>query len=136
MVLLRSEDGARFEVCGPEGLGKADWDIAAVRNLCVLDGRLYTSPVGKNRGRGWAHDSVADIPVVMATDDPGNRDWDVLSVPGFGDAYNESINEMVAFNRTIYAATLNRRSGFQLWCASAPDRSSGTEWLKILDCGA
>jgi len=134
VVLLRSEDGGSFEECGTPGLGQGDADIAAVRNLCVLNDRLYTSPVGKNKGRGWADDNVAAMPLVLETDSPCEGGWRIVSEACFGDADNESINELVVFNDALYAATLNRKSGFQLW--RADDLSGEGAWRKVLDKGA
>ena len=110
--LLRSEDGSSFAECGEPGLGQGEADIAALRNLCPLNGSLYTSPVGKNKGRGWADDNVADSPVVFACEQPGLSGWHAASEPHFGDPNNESVNELIAFNDTLYAATLNRQEGF------------------------
>lgn len=132
VVLLRSADGMRFEECGPPGLGQGESDIAALRSLCVLEGRLFTSPVGKNRGRGWADDNVADLPAVLATADPA-RGWQRVSDPGFGDPENESLNELAVFDGRLYAATLNRRAGFQLW-KSAPGGDG--PWSLVLERGA
>lgn len=135
VMLLRSRDGELFEECGAPGLGQGDADIAAVRNLCVLHGRLYTSPVGKNKGRGWADDNVAAMPQVLACADPAAADWQAVSEPAFGDPANESVNELIVFNDTLYAATLNRRTGFQLWRAEGLP-GEGASWVKVIDQGA
>jgi hypothetical protein len=132
MVLLQSGDGRRFIPCGAPALGQGDADIAAIRSLVALGGRLFTSPVGKNRGRGWADDNVADRPVVLASADPA-LGWEEVSAPGFGDPDNESINELAVLGDRLYAATLNRRAGFQLW-KSAPGGAG--PWTCVLDRGA
>ena len=135
VVLLRSTDGRAFTPCGAPGLGQGDADIAAVRNLCVLENRLYTSPVGMNNARGWADDNVAEMPVVLCAADPAAGEWEIVSDPCFGDAGNESINEMIVFNGTLYAATLNRLDGFQLWRASGLGGNDPV-WVKVLERGA
>lgn len=136
VVLTRSCDGESFEDCGPPALGVPDADIASLRNLCEWQGRLYTSPVGKNRGRGMADDNVGDLPMVFVSEDPCGSAWTPVSDPGFGDPDNESVNEIAVCGGHLYAATLNRRSGFQVWKAGeSPEGRPGT-WTKVLDQGA
>ncbi|MGZ9812066.1 hypothetical protein ACXN5S_16510 [Pseudoroseicyclus sp. H15] len=130
VLLLRSEDGTTFAECGPPGLGQGAADIAAVRCLFEHDGHLYTTPLGMNYGRGWADDNMTEMPLVLRTTDPSVGAWEAVSPAGFGDPANESINELCAFNGTIYAATLNRKRGFQLW------RQAGEDWVKVLERGA
>ena len=88
-----------------------------------------------NRARGWADDNVAQRPVVLVTEDPASGAWREISAPAFGDPDNESINELAVFADTIWAATLNRRTGFQLWRADGRDDAS-PQWTQILTKGA
>lgn len=133
--LLRSIDGRRFEDCGPPGLGQGDADISSLRNLCSLDGSLYTSPVGMNKRRGWADDNLAERAVILATDDPATGDWREISEPGFGDPENDSVNEMTVFDGTLWAATVSQKSGFQLWRADGLE-TGRPSWDLILTQGA
>lgn len=132
VVMLRSDDGLHFAEWGEPGLGQGDADIASVRSLVAFQGRLHTSPTGKNRGRGMADDNLTDLPVVFAANAEGS--WLAASEPGFGDAANLSINELAVFGGCLYAATYNPTRGFQLW------KTAGGElpyrWVKVIDRGA
>ena len=136
VVMLRSQDGIHFDECRETGLGlPEDADVPSVRCLCSLGARLYTSPTGKNYGRGMLDDNMTDFPMVFATDDPMQGHWTPVSAPGFGDPENLSVNELAAFNGALYAATLNPTSGFQVWKAR-PEGSAPLQWTKIIDRGA
>lgn len=132
VVMLRSDDGINFAEWGQPGLGLSDADIASVRSLVQFQGRIHTSPTGKNRGRGFADDNMTDVPVVFAADQGGQ--WTAAGDPGFGDPGNLSINELAVFNGCLYAATLNPARGFQVW------KTEGGEmpyrWHKVVDRGA
>lgn len=135
VILLRSSDGEVFSDCGPPGLGQGDADIASLRTLCPWRGWLHTSPTGKNRGRGMVDDNEAAIPVVFASRNPARGDWRAASSPGFGDPDNLAVNELVVFQDCLYAATVNRRRGFQVWKVVDSHRLP-YRWEKIIDQGA
>jgi hypothetical protein len=103
--------------------------------MAASDGRLFTTPTGKNYGRGMMDDNLTDHPIVFESRDPAAGEWVAASEPGFGDPDNMSINELVVFADHLYAATLNPRSGFQLWKTDLDGRPP-YRWRKILDRGA
>jgi len=135
VVLLRSIDAERFEEAEEKGLGLGPVDVPSIRSLCELDGRLYTSPTGKNHGRGLWDDNITDFPLVFETEDPYQGRWRPVSTPGFGDVNNLSVNEMAAFNGCLYAGTLNPKQGYQIWKTEARG-SPPYQWRKIIEDGA
>lgn len=135
VVFLRSENGRNIEECGGVGFGQPDADIASTRAMACLDGRLFASPMGKNRGGGRLDEHLTDLPVVFVTDNPRQGNWAAASEPGFGDASNLAINELTAFAGRLYAATVNPRYGFQLWFTDA-EGPAPFHWHKLIDRGA
>lgn len=136
VVFLRSVDGVNFEECKEHGLGLGEnVDTPSVRCLTGLNGHLYTSPTGKNYGRGILDDNHTDYPMVYETDDPLNGHWRPVSEPAFGDPKNLSVNEIVAFEGHLYAATINARRGYQVWKTDAKG-DAPYKWTKIIDDGA
>jgi len=127
-LVLRSEDGYTFTSVSQMGL--ADPTVSAFRSLVSFNGRLYITPVGRAGGKP----NTPDNPVVMQTDDPVAGAWRVVSVPGFGDAGNLTVFEMVGFNGFLYAGTLNPQTGFQVW----KTRGGGTShvWQRVMVNGA
>lgn len=134
VVFLRSEDGETIEECGGIGFN-LDADVPSVRAMACLDGRLFTSPTGKNYGRGMFDDNMAEHPIVFAADNPREGNWVATSESGFGDPQNRSINELIVFDNHLYAATLNPRYGFQLWKTDALGEPP-YNWTKVIDRGA
>jgi hypothetical protein len=135
VVFLRSVDGLRFEECDEQGFGLGDVDVPSVRCIAGIDGRIYSTPTGKNFGRGMFDDNLTDHPYVFETDDPLRGHWRAINEPGFGDTDNLSINELVEFEGCLYAATINKRHGFQLWKAR-PEGKPPYRWKKLLEAGA
>ncbi|TGD76087.1 hypothetical protein E4634_00615 [Mangrovimicrobium sediminis] len=135
VIIVATEDGSTFRECGEAGLNQPDSDIASIRRLCVVGNKVFTSPVGKNKGRGMADDNVADVVAVFESDTSLTKPWKMVSEPNFGDEHNESINDLIEFNGQLYAATLNRRGGFQVWKSSSK-RTSQARWKKVIDNGA
>ncbi|MBL4811583.1 MAG: hypothetical protein JKX69_04310 [Rhodobacteraceae bacterium] len=136
VTLLRFDDAAdHFVDCGLPGLGQGGADIAGLCNICAHEGQVFTSPLGLNKGNGWADDSEAAIAAVLATTDPAGDSWDIISAPNFDDADNLSISALCVLNGKLYAATLNRKSGFQLWRSDALPAQGKTKWTKLLDRG-
>jgi hypothetical protein len=136
LVILRSKDGHHFEECAEHGLGlPEDADVPSVRCLAGLNGRLFTSPTGKNYDRGMLDDNMTDFPIVFASDDPFLGKWQPVSEPGFGDLNNLSVNELVAFNGALYAGTLNPLRGYQVWKTVARGKPP-YRWQKLIDRGA
>ncbi|HRY15563.1 MAG: hypothetical protein KDJ31_14910 [Candidatus Competibacteraceae bacterium] len=134
--LLRSVDGVAFVDIPHHNLGlPPDADIPSVRALCPLNGRLYTSPVGKLRGRGMLDDNISDYPIVFETDDPEQGAWRAVSASAFGDPTNLSINELVVFAGALYAGTLNIQHGYQVWKTDVQG-ASPYRWRKVLERGA
>jgi len=135
VVFLRSADGVTFEECRDHGFGLGDVDVPSCRTIVGLNGRLYSTPTGKNFGRGMFDDNLTDHPIVFESRDPLNGEWLPACEPGFGDPNNLSINEMAILDGRLYAATVNKRRGFQLWKTDASGRPP-YRWTKILDDGA
>lgn len=135
VVFLRSIDGKNFDECLERGFGLSEADIPSVRTICGLNGKLYSTPTGKNYSRGMLDDNMTDYPVIFETADPLTGNWLPVSELGFDDPDNLSINEIAVFNNHLYAATLNTRRGFQLWKTDAEGKSP-YRWNKILEDGA
>ena len=135
VVFLRSIDGVNFEECYEQGFGLPEADIPSVRNICGLNGRLYSTPTGKNYQRGMLDDNMTDYPVVFETATPLEGSWRPVSELGFDDTNNLSINELGVFNKHLYAAMLNSRRGFQLWKTDAAGEPP-YRWHKIIEDGA
>jgi hypothetical protein len=135
VVFLRSIDGVNFEECREHGFGLGDADVPSVRTITGLNGRLYSTPTGKNYGRGMFDDNLTDFPMIFETSDPLNGSWHPVNEPGFGDPNNLSINDMAVMNGCLYAATVNKRKGYQLWKTTAEGQPP-YQWTKILEDGA
>ncbi len=135
VVILRSMDGHTFEEAPEPGLGLGRVDVPSIRTLCEFKSRLYTTPVGKNHDRGAVDDIRTDFPIVLESDDPFRGQWRSVSEPGFGDADNLSIDEMVSFNGCLYAGTHNAKRGYQIWKTQATGRPP-YRWHKIMEAGA
>jgi len=135
VVFLRSSDGEHFEECAEHGFGLGDVDVPSVRSIEGLNGRLYSTPTGKNYGRGMFDDNLTDYPIVFETDNPLHGHWRPVNEPGFGDPNNLSINELKVMEDCLYAATINTRRGFQIW-KTRPEGEPPYRWTKILEDGA
>lgn len=135
VVILRSSDGETFTESREKGLGLGNADVPSIRTLCELNGKLYTSPVGKNHDRGLLDDIRTDFPLVFESEDPYLGQWRPVSGPGFNDPTNLSIDEMAAFQGCLYAGTHNPREGYQIWKTDAMGEPPYL-WRKIIDKGA
>lgn len=135
VVFLRSVDGETFVECDEQGFGLGDVDVPSVRTICGLNGRVYSTPTGKNYGRGMFDDNLTDYPMVFGTEDPLHGRWRPVNELGFGDPNNLSINDMAVFNGHLYAATVNKRKGFQLW-KTAAEGQPPYQWTRVLEDGA
>ena len=127
--IIRSEDGRTFTDVSEPGLGYPS--MVCFRSLQEFNGRLYTSPVGK-AGHG---PNVAELPIILESDDPAQGRWRIVNEPGFGDPTNMGIFEMTVFNGYLYAGTLNPTSGFQLWKTRA-EGEPPYAWSRVLTSGA
>jgi len=135
VVFLRSTDGINFEECKEHGFGLGDVDVPSVRVIVGMNGKLYCTPTGKNYGRGMFDDNLTDFPFVFETDDPLNGHWTPVNEQAFGDDTNISINELTVLNDHLYAMTINKRNGFQVWKTDAKGKPP-YQWTKIVDRGA
>lgn len=134
VTFLRSEDGETITTCGGSGFN-VEGDVPSVRAMACLNGQLFSTPTGRNYGRGIYDDNLTDHPIVFAASDPVSGNWVPVSEPGFGDPENVAINELVVFNDHLYAATLNPRRGFQLWKTDGQGQPP-YRWTKVIDRGA
>lgn len=135
VVFVRTDDGENYEECAEHGFGLGDEDVPSVRNIATANGKIFSTPTGKNFGRGMFDDNLTEYPIVYETDDPLNGHWRPTCEPGFGDPDNLSINELVEMDGCLYAATINKRHGFQLW-KTRPEGEAPYQWTKLLDAGA
>ncbi|MEO0421924.1 MAG: hypothetical protein AAF184_06295 [Pseudomonadota bacterium] len=134
-VFLRCEDGENFVECDEQGFGLGDEDVPSVRNIESVNGKLFSTPTGKNFGRGMFDDNLTDFPYVYETEDPLHGNWVPTCERAFGDETNLSINEIKVFEGHLYAATINKRKGFQIWKCK-PEGKPPYKWTKIVENGA
>ena len=127
-VVLRSEDGRRFEVtCEP---GLVGLPVTTIRSLVSFKGRLYTTPAGTRGGS----QNISGHVVVYESRDPAAGHWEPVTDFACGDLGNKSIHELCACGDWLYAGTLNHQ-GFQLW-RSRCDGEAPYEWELVLERGA
>lgn len=127
-LLLRSEDGRRFEpTCEP---GLTGLPVTTIRTLAEFKGRMYTTPAGSRGG----NPNVSAHSIVYESRDPSHGGWEPVSDFGFGDAGNKTVFEMCAFGEHLYVGTFNLE-GFQVW-RSTCEGEAPYRWEKMLERGA
>jgi hypothetical protein len=82
--------------------------------ICLLAGTVAGS---------LAEQIPAGLETIIAED---GSVWERVSAPGFGNQENLSIVALCPFQGSLYAATRNEASGFELW------RTQGTGWQQVL----
>jgi hypothetical protein len=127
-IILRSEDGRRFEAtCEP---GLVGLPVTTIRSLVSFKGRLFTTPAGSRGG----NQNISGHVVIYESRDPVSGHWEPICDFGFGDLGNKSVHELCGWGDHLYAGTLNHE-GFQLWrsrCEGEPPY----EWELVLQKGA
>ena len=127
-LLLRSEDGRRFEpTCEP---GLVGLPVTTIRTVVPFKGRLYTTPAGSRGG----NPNVSAHSVVYESVDPANGAWEPVSDFGFGDAGNKTIFEMTGFGDYLYVGTFNI-DGYQVW-RSPCEGERPFSFEKVIERGA
>ena len=133
-VMLRSVDGATFDVVSEPGLGLPDPKPRALRGLVPFKGRLFTSPaVGAKRrepniaGKGNM--------VVLTSNDPAGGKWELAAEPHFGNPNNLTVFHMGVFNDHLYAGTLNINEGFEVWKTDGEGKPP-FRWKRVVHHGA
>lgn len=81
------------------------------------------------------HDTKSGGPVIYFSEDPASGQWLKATEAGFGDAENTSISAMAEFNSSLYVATHNPTSGFQLWSTSG-EAGEPYAWKQVISKGA
>lgn len=131
-VMLRSADGATFEVVSEPGLGAGDWRFRSFRSVISFKGRLFAAPtMGAQSGRP----NDAGVALVLASSDPARGDWRIANEPNFGDPRNLTVFEMTVFDGCLYAGTANLEHGFEIWKTDA-DGDPPFRWRRVLARGA
>lgn len=128
--LLRSEEGERFQVVDPLPVGVSD--LLFSRRFRQFQGRLYTLPVLSLADEEL---EVEDPCLIHVATPFGKEPWLEANAPGFGDASNREISELVAFNGCLYAGTVNLERGCQIWKAEAQPTLPHA-WQSLLSQGA
>jgi hypothetical protein len=127
-IVLRSEDGRRFEpTCEP---GLVGLPVTTIRSLTSFKGRLFTTPTGTRGG----NQNISGHVVIYESREPQAGQWEPVCEFAFGDLSNKSIHELCGWGDYLYAGTLNH-SGFQLW-RSRCEGDPPYEWEKVLERGA
>lgn len=131
-ALVRSSDGANFELVSEAGMGLGEPVPRTLRALIPFKGRIYTAPaMGAERGKP----NTAARAVVLVSDDPAAGSWDVACEPNFGDRNNISLLQMEVFNDHLYASTMNVVEGFQVWKTDG-EGELPLRWTKVVSHGA
>lgn len=136
-LLMRTYDGVTFERVTEYGI--IDPPISTTRSLTIFKGRMHFSPTAR-RGTDGAQQNSANLPIVVASDQPAGGDWVTVNEPGFGDAGNNGIFSLATANGNLYAGTLNLE-GLQVWATDGEplDPAKGPypyRWRKVIDKGA
>jgi hypothetical protein len=116
-----------------------DWGDARVntfRTLLSHEDRLYAAPTGRTTGYGQADETVPGVAVIYECTDPARGEWRAVCEPGFGDPENTTVFELVAFNGTLYAGTMNPKSGLQVWKRESAAGGGRDRWRPVLRDGA
>lgn len=130
--ILRSEDGKTFEPVGEPGLGNTE--ILSFRSLTVINGKLFTLPVGSIDDTEMDR-NIADEAMIYVTSDPAAGVWEEACEQGFGDPQNVCFFSLGACGKYIYTGTCNPQRGFQLWRSKATGKAP-YKWEKVLTEGA
>jgi cyclopropane fatty-acyl-phospholipid synthase-like methyltransferase len=129
-VLLRSSDGERFEQISEPGF--ADPTASTIRSIIGFKGKLFVSPTGKPSGHLSAN--IPDKLLILVSEDPAKGHWKSACMPHFGDATNEGVFNMAAYNGFLYAGTINTSEGCQIWKTDA-EGSPPYDWKKVFSQG-
>lgn len=127
-LILRSEDGERFDVVSPPGI--IGLPVTTLRSLVPFKGRLYTTPAGRSGG----NPNAAGTPLILESDDPARGHWRVVNTPGFGDPDNLTVFEMAGCGDWLYAGTFNI-NGYQVWRTRA-EGPAPYPWERVITGGA
>ena len=108
-VMLRSEDGAHFEISSEPGLGFPDpYKPRAIRAFTTYKGRVFIAPaVGAKR----MEPNTSGFMVILVSEDPASARWEFASEPHFGDPNNMTVFHMAEYNGFLYAGTMNVNEG-------------------------
>ncbi len=131
-LVLRSDDGDRFEVVSEPGL--VDDRLLSFRALVPFKGYLFTTPIGSIDEGKLDRNGTSD-PTVFVSADPATGQWDRASLPGFGDPRNGVVFNMAVLGDHLYAGTGNPTRGFEIW-RTAAEGSPPFTWERVLDRGA
>lgn len=129
--ILRSEDGRRFVSASRPPFSPA---VRSFRTLQVFQGRVHTTPTSSVAGARRSTDSIGSDSTVYATTDLASGEWVACNEEGFGSPANVSIFEMVEYQGHLYAATVNPKTGFELW--KTPGGTPPYRWTCVLRHGA
>jgi len=100
----------------------------------IADGVLAHLMVAFNDSLFIATNDKQRGPVVYFSADPVAGEWKQATEAGFGDISNIAITSMAEFNGSLYVATLNPSSGFQLWYTSTVN--DDPVWRQVISQGA
>ena len=146
-VALRSIDGLSFHRIPPPCVPGLEEIYGSFRSMTAFKGRLFASPSSsKPRPEASGHTSdgreihvtlanTSRASAVLCTSDPASGNWELSSLPLFGDRTNTSIFDMVACGDYLYSGAFNLRHGFQIYRTTA-EGPPPHHWEKVLDLGA
>ena len=121
-------DGVTFSQVNDAGFNK-DNNISG-RSLAACGGYLY---VGVENRISGAHLYRAAL---GADGDVGTMPkWEIVTENGFGNSNNLFISELEIFGNGLYAGTLNRRNGMELWKTMTCDSASVPVFTNVFDSG-
>ncbi|HEY2761111.1 MAG TPA: hypothetical protein VGI75_10215, partial [Pirellulales bacterium] len=146
-VALRSIDGLSFHRIPPPCVPGVAEVFGSFRSITPFKGRLFASPSSSKprpEASGYTKDgreihvtlaNTSRASAVMCSDDPAGGNWELSSLPLFGDRTNSSIFDMTPCGDYLYSGAFNLRHGFQLYRTKA-EGPPPHEWELVLDLGA
>ena len=130
-TMLKSYDGRHFDIVSVPGLG-IEPAPRSLRGLVPFKGRLFTTPVGSMKRYEY---NIADVMVILTSDDPDNGSWQTACEPNFGNPNNVAVFDMAEFNGCLYAGTANVQEGFEVWKTDA-EGNPPFKWRRVVAQGA
>ncbi len=119
----RSSNGTTWDQVNTNGFGNTDNN--AIHTLAGFNGHLYVA------GSSWnATTKTSSGGKIWRCATCDGSDWTQVVSDGFQNLNNDGVDSLAVLNNTLYAATVNRVTGMEIWRTT-----DGTNWTQLMAGG-